>query len=90
MHEALARVFLFPDFYGKNGHALIDCWFSLRYPEDEMTGITIDKDESILLEVKGMTRLNHNTIHFVAAVEAVNELCMKEFGQQPLIILLPV
>lgn len=91
MHEALMKVFHFPDFYGKNVNALIDCWSSLRYPEDEMVGVTIDKDESLLLEVKAMSRLNPIMMnHFVNAVEGVNERFIEEIGQEPLIILLPV
>lgn len=90
IHEILAEAFLFPDFYGKNGHALIDCWSSLRFPEEGMTGITLGQDEVLLLEVKGVTRLGRLLMQFVAAVEAVNERAVKEMGQQPLIVLLPM
>lgn len=91
MHEALAKVFDFPDFYGKNVNALIDCWSSLRYPEDGMTGITIAHDEAVLLEVKGMSHLDQLMMnHFTVAVEAVNERAVEEMAEQPLIFLLPV
>ena len=90
MHNALAKIFDFPDFYGKNVNALIDCWSSLRYPENGMVGVSIDKDESLLLEVKAMSRLDPIMMnHFVNAVEGVNERSMEEWGQQPLILLLP-
>lgn len=91
MHAVLAEVFGFPDFYGKNVNALIDCWSSLRSPEDEMTRITIAQDELVLLEVKGMTHLDQIMMnHFITAVEGVNERFKEELGQLPMILLLPM
>lgn len=87
MHKILIIAFGFPDFYGKNVNALIDCWSSLRFPEDEMTGFTIAKDEQIMLRVKdlsGMTQLIMN--HFLYSVESVNELSFDRRGT-PLIVL---
>lgn len=90
MHEELARIFAFPDFYGKNVNALIDCWSSLCYPEDKMTGIVLAMDETVLLEVKGMPNLDEMMMnHFVVAVENVNERAMDR-NEQPLMLLFPV
>ncbi|MNJ97373.1 Barstar (barnase inhibitor) [compost metagenome] len=91
MHDVLAKVFDFPVFYGKNINALIDCWSSLRFPEDEMSGITVGKDELVLLEVKGMHHLDQIMMnHLIIAVEDVNKRSMEKIEQQPLILLLPV
>jgi RNAse (barnase) inhibitor barstar len=38
-HEEFSRVFGFPDFYGKNMNAWIDCMTSLDVPEDGMTSV---------------------------------------------------
>lgn len=90
MHDALAKVFSFPDFYGKNVHALIDCWSSLRFPEDEMSGITAEKDEVVLLEVKGLSRFDLIMMnHFIISVENVNRFSIERMGL-PLILLLPI
>jgi RNAse (barnase) inhibitor barstar len=62
IHEASAQVFGFPDFYGKNVNALIDCWSSLRFPEDEMTNIIVAKDELVPLEVIGMAHFTKDLI----------------------------
>lgn len=48
MHEYLKKEFGFPDFYGANVNALIDCWTSLRFPEDGMVEITIEDNEVII------------------------------------------
>lgn len=90
MHDALAAAFDFPDFYGKNVNALIDCWSSLRFPEDEMSGITAEKDEVILLTVKGMSHMDQFMMnHFTIAVENVNRFSIECTGL-PLILLLLV
>jgi len=38
-HDEFARVFGFPDFYGKNMDAWIDCMTSLDLPEDGMSKV---------------------------------------------------
>lgn len=74
MHELLMKKFGFPDFYGKNIHALIDCLSSLRYPEDGMTSITLKKDETLLLIIKNISETSRDVIvDFIIAIEAVNQ-----------------
>ena len=83
----LADTFGFPDFYGKNVNALIDCWSSLRFPEDEMAGFTFEKDEQILLSVKGLSGMSELIMnHFLISVESVNQLSFDR-KQIPLIVL---
>jgi RNAse (barnase) inhibitor barstar len=38
-HEEFARVFGFPDFYGKNMNAWIDCMTSIDAPDDGMSTV---------------------------------------------------
>ncbi|MEM9528218.1 MAG: barstar family protein, partial [Bacteroidota bacterium] len=47
LHKELALIFGFPDFYGNNIHALIDCWSSLRFPQDQMSKICLDRDQAL-------------------------------------------
>ena len=42
-HDVFADVFSFPDFYGRNMNAWIDCFTSLDEPEDGMTAIHAPK-----------------------------------------------
>lgn len=74
LHDLLAYAFQFPDFYGKNIHALIDCLSSLPYPEHEMSGFILDKDEALFIETEGLSKMNLTCLtHFLAAVEFVNQ-----------------
>ncbi|SES65697.1 barstar family protein [Thorsellia anophelis] len=79
LHQKLTDLFGFPDFYGKNYPALIDCLTSLRHPEDGMTTIHVSHDEAILLQISDMT-FDKATIgisgFLLAAIQFVNYRCM--------------
>lgn len=74
LHLELKDLFGFPDFYGKNIHALIDCLSSLRYPEEGMTEVVLGKDEILLLETKGLSQKEQFfIIDLLIAIENVNQ-----------------
>ena len=50
-HEEFARVLGFPDFYGRNMDAWIDCMSSLSDPNDGMTQIHCEKGEVVTIEL---------------------------------------
>ncbi len=91
MHNQLKETFGFPEFYGKNVNALIDCWSSLRFPLDGMNELTIDKPNEVVLfkaiklSSKSLVILNH----LIIAIENVNSRNL-EIGQTPCILLLPI
>jgi len=65
--------FSFPDFYGANIHALIDCLSSMRYPDDEMSEVTLQNDEILLIEAIGLSQSNIEIVgNFLAAIEQTN------------------
>jgi Barstar (barnase inhibitor). len=74
MHIMLNEKFGFPDFYGKNVNALIDCLSDLRYPEYEMCKFHLDSKEDILIiKLKNFTDRNDFIInHFLTAIKGVN------------------
>ncbi|WP_291726352.1 barstar family protein [Bernardetia sp.] len=73
MHNSLKKKFGFPDFYGKNVNALIDCLTSLRYPEDGMTKVILKKEEVLNLTIYSMPYDNALVInHFFIAIQSVN------------------
>lgn len=89
-HNKMKELFGFPDFYGKNYHALIDCLSSLRYPDDGMTEIHINKDEYILLEINDVKYRQNNCDvinSLFSAIQCVNYRC-KQMGDNPSILLL--
>lgn len=87
-YDEMTRVFGFPAFFGRNGNAFIDCLFSLRYPQDEMTAIHIRKDEYIIMELVNFSSASQNVKDtLIISIEFVSMKC-KEKGQEPSILLL--
>ncbi|UZE23732.1 barstar family protein [Pseudomonas sp. B21-056] len=87
LYETLAEKFGFPEGYGKNVDAMIDCLFGLRYPKEGMTKISIDLTEAIIIQAKNITSTQQNlrdTLIFI--VEFVNFKC--KFKETPPSILL--
>ena len=73
-HSLLKKAFGFPDFYGKNVNALIDCLSSLRYPEDGMTAIVLKKDETLNITVRSFPIKNAIMLyHFIISIQSVNQ-----------------
>jgi len=50
-HSALARAFGFPDFYGNNVSALVDCLGDLDNPSTEMTKIHLLPGQTMVIRV---------------------------------------
>jgi RNAse (barnase) inhibitor barstar len=50
-HDEFDRVFAFPDSYGRNMDAWIDCMSSLDAPEDQLTGIHCARGRVLTIEL---------------------------------------
>lgn len=50
-HDEFARTFGFPQFYGRNMDAWIDCMTSLDSPHDDMTSIHCSPPEVVVLQL---------------------------------------
>jgi len=73
-HDEMKELFGFPDFYGRNVHALIDCLSSLRFPDDGMTTINIGMDDVVVIEAINLSSLDGIIIkNLIFAIEAVNQ-----------------
>ncbi|WP_417762711.1 barstar family protein [Shewanella sp.] len=59
-HREFSRVFGFPEFYGKNMNAWIDCMSSLSDPEDGMSTVTCAKGQMVILQVEHAAELKAN------------------------------
>ncbi|WP_219602506.1 barstar family protein [Mycobacteroides sp. LB1] len=86
LHELLKETFGFPDFYGRNFAALIDCWSSLRYPDDGMSAFTLDSPADCLhLHVTNLASRPEDVIRLlISAVEFVNQRALWN-AQKPVI-----
>jgi len=75
LHAVLKQAFGFPSFYGENFPALVDCWSSLRYPDDGMSSVVLDAlDDRLELHVTGLATCAEDVIRvLISAIESVNE-----------------
>ena len=89
-HAECQAVFGFPDFYGRNMDAWIDCLSGLR-DSDGMTKFTLLPDDMLRIEVLHTESLRRKTPEILEALEEcaaeVNERCI-ESGQKPPLSLL--
>ncbi|WP_370408177.1 barstar family protein [Tenacibaculum dicentrarchi] len=74
MHSMLKERFGFPDFYGNNVNALIDCLSSLRYPDHEMSDFLLDStDDVLIIELKNFSTCENIVVnHFLTAIMGTN------------------
>ena len=57
-HDVFAEAFGFPDFYGRNMNAWVDCLSSLDDPEDRMTTVHTPKGVVVVFELSDATDLS--------------------------------
>lgn len=67
-HEVFAEAFGFPDFYGKNMNAWIDCLSSLDRPEHGMTSIHAAKGGVVVLQIDDYRRLKNRRPDLLSAI----------------------
>ncbi|MFM7430322.1 MAG: barstar family protein [Flammeovirgaceae bacterium] len=90
-HNFFARTFGFPNFYGKNMNAWIDCMSDLDHPEFGMTTkVSLSKGESLVLSIVNAEDLkNRNRDIFDALIECSAHINRNriERGDKPFIYL---
>lgn len=66
--------FGFPNFYGENVNALIDCLSSLRYPDHGMSELVLDAIDAVLIiELKNFSTRDEIIVnHFLTAIKGTN------------------
>ncbi|WP_081311746.1 barstar family protein [Pseudomonas putida] len=88
-HKAASKVFGFPEFYGNNFHAFVDCLSSLRMPEDELTRLHLGEAEQLELRLINFNHADEELRHdFVEAIGNVNRRHIK-LGEAPALHLVP-
>jgi len=89
-HAASREAFGFPDFYGRNMDAWIDCLTYLD-ENDGMSRFTLKEGETLCIEVRGAEsfadRLPEQAVALMAATAAVNGRYIEE-GKPPTLMLL--
>ena len=88
-HTECQAVFGFPEFYGRNMDAWIDCLSGLR-DDDGMSSFTLGPDDVLLIEVTHTDALRRQAPGILSALEEcteeVNKRC-SESGEKPALAL---
>jgi hypothetical protein len=90
-HNVFKTMFGFPDFYGRNMDAWIDCMTSIDKPDDGMSAVTVASGELLVMRVAGELRLRCPE-QYKAIVEcsAFVNARRVEVGETPVLALLLV
>jgi barstar (barnase inhibitor) len=67
-HDEFAAVFGFPNFYGRNMNAWIDCMTSLDKPEDGLTCIHAPKGNVLTLQLNNVAPFREHHPELYAAI----------------------
>lgn len=89
-HDEFNNVFGFPDFYGRNMNAWIDCMSSLSEPDEGMTQIHCDKGKVVTIELENVREFKSRCPEqYDALIECTAFVNWRliETGQQPVLSL---
>lgn len=89
-HAVFKRDLGFPNFYGQNMNAWIDCMISLDYA-DGMTGIVLKDDELAILEIRGVKSFRERCAELHdALIECASfvNYSRREVGERPVLSLM--
>ena len=89
LHMMLKDKLGFPDFYGMNGNALIDCLSYLREPGAKMTKVFLEEDEVLLINCNDLSKAKFDASDLVDIVEWVNARGLAWFDK-PFVFLCPI
>ena len=67
-HDEFNRVFEFPDFYGRNMDAWIDCMTSIDTPDDGLSGIHCERGGFLTIELDNVNTLNGDRSEYFEAI----------------------
>ena len=79
----------FPDFYGMNWDAMIDCLSYMRQPSAGMSNVALKEDEALVIYCKNLSEASFDVAEFVDVISAVNEREINA-GNSALIFLCPI
>ncbi|TWT63611.1 barstar family protein [Rubinisphaera italica] len=89
-HGVFANAFGFPDFYGCNMNAWIDCMSSLSDPEEGMSTIHCEKGQVVTIQVEHASELKANhPVQYEALIEGAAFVNWRliEQGEPPVLAL---
>ena len=63
----------FPDFYGMNWDAMIDCLSYMRQPSAGMSSVALNDDDALVIYCKNLSEASFDIAVFIDVIRAVNE-----------------
>ncbi len=90
LHDEFQRVFEFAEYYGRNMNAWIDCMTYLDDPEAKMTGVHVEPNKVLTIELIGARELRTNRPELYAAIVEFSSFVnwrRIEVGESPVIAL---
>jgi len=88
--KVLKKELGFPDFFGMNWDALIDCVSYMRQPEAGLSEVFLEEDEFLIINCKNFLQANFETDEFLDVVQFINERELSSCGNsQVLLNLIP-
>jgi RNAse (barnase) inhibitor barstar len=88
-HDVFARALGFPDFYGRNMSAWIDCMTYLDDPEDAMTTVHVQPGEILTIHLEHSATFRNDILEaLVDCVEFVNFRRINHTSPEPAILAL--
>ena len=84
--KVLKKELGFPDFFGMNWDALIDCVSSMREPEAGLSEVFLDDDEFLIINCKNLLQANFDTNVFLDVVQFINERALSSCGNSQVLL----
>ena len=86
-HSVFAAAVGFPDFYGRNMNAWIDCMTSLDAPEDGMTSVHGCRTDPVVLQLDNVDAIPQELFEALVECAAVVNLRRLEIGEPAILML---
>ena len=86
-HDTFAADFGFPEFYGRNMNAWVDCMSALTEPDEGMTSIQASPTDPVVLHLQGVERIPAEIFAEIVDSTAFVNWRQIESGGTPVLIL---
>jgi RNAse (barnase) inhibitor barstar len=86
-HDVFVEALGFPDFYGRNMNAWIDCMTYLADPESRMTTVHGDPSNPVVLHIENIDSLPHDIYAAVIECSAFVNWCRIDVGEPAILCL---
>ena len=85
-HQKLKEALGFPDFYGMNWDAMIDCLSYMRDPSAGMSEVTLAEDEMLVIDCKNITQACFDLKTFLEVIQACNARELNACGKTQILL----